>query len=938
MNIERPCILPSYIDNLTKHLSRALVLLLIIMLVLINQPVTALLHVDTTHDDFFDDGGLGRFEHTIVAGDAVQFDTIDGAWDQSDWSDGPGKSIWNNDHGFTAGDGLEYNTSGELSLWNRAGKWAPRTPMSEDTYGQGIVWTGDRFIITGGTGSTGGHSSVYEYFIETDNWNPLNDMPSDRVFHASAWAGDLYVLGGGGTMDALLIYNRSLNSWANLPDAPINRSRHTMVFDGTDKILVFGGKDDTGNGVADLWSYNITSGSWVPLASAPKALYGHKAIWNHEDKVMLVTGGRNTTNYFWDTWAYDQALDSWTPLAHMPESWIDHSMAWSPELKMAFVYGGVAASDYNDQLYIYSFDDDSWTLGVAGPEGRYGHGGAWADGRMAVFGGYDQTGSLNETWIYQYFVNRSHGWMISSQVDIGMNVDFIDIDWDATVPNETSIGFQVASNTDHITWDFKGPDGTSGSMYEATSETLTDVHNGDRYFKYKVFLTSQNWTRTPVLEQFEITYMSYEMGGYFTSRTFDLLSYDPVVSSIEWDSNEPPGTSIELFVTSGPDEDLDVLNLTLRGEPMTNGQALPDNVSRYLRYEAQLFSSNASLTPSLEEVRIDYTPIPTVGSGMVEPSSGIEGELFNYSVIYTDLAERSPTLAQVIIDGATYDMTTASSSFSNGAVFMYFMALSPGVHNYYFNFRIDDINLRFPETGTLQGPSVKALNQRPVAVITLPWEGATYQVGENVVLRGDRSYDPDLDVLNFKWSSSLINGTLSTEMNDNITFWKEGAHMISLMVSDPFGDYEVAYVNIMILHQINNSVPIPVISNDDFVKFVGDTVTVDATHSRDPDGTVNEWTFDWRDGSNPDEQDNGIGRHTYTQVGTYIVKVTVTDNFGASNYTEINVIIKDVVKPPPEPVPDYNTTVEGGTWFVLVVIMAMIVVFIAVVVARRSKF
>jgi hypothetical protein len=475
-------------------------------------------------------------------------------------------------------------------------------------------------------------------------------------------------------------------------------------------------------------------------------------------------------------------------------------------------------------------------------------------------------------------------------------------------------------------------------MYD-TPQNLSDVHDGDRYFKYKFYLSSLNRSRTPVLDWFDINYVSYEMSGGFVSRTFDLLSDDPVMGAIEWDSSEPAGTSIEMFVTSGPDEGLDPEDRTVDREPVTNGQVLSDNVSRYLRYEALFMSTNASQTPSLDEVRIEYTPKATLGAGQVEPASGLEEEMFNYSVIYTDLAERPPTLAQVIIDGASYDMATASSSFSDGAVFRYSTSLSPGVHNYYFNFRVDDMNLRFPATGTLQGPSVKAKNQRPVAVITLPVEGATYQVGETVVLKGDRSYDPDMDALIYKWTSSLVNGTLSTYMNDNITFTKEGTHMLSLMVSDPFGDYDVAYANITILHQINNSVPIPVISNDDFVKYVGDTVTVDATHSWDPDGTVYKWIFDWKDGSIPDEQMDGIGRHTYTQAGTYVVKVTVTDNFGASNYTEFNVFIKDkVVPPPPEPTPDYNTTVEGGTWFVLVIVITMIVVFIAVVVARRSRY
>jgi PKD repeat protein len=55
-------------------------------------------------------------------------------------------------------------------------------------------------------------------------------------------------------------------------------------------------------------------------------------------------------------------------------------------------------------------------------------------------------------------------------------------------------------------------------------------------------------------------------------------------------------------------------------------------------------------------------------------------------------------------------------------------------------------------------------------------------------------------------------------------------------------------------------------------------VSFDGTTSRDPDGTVTDWSWDFGDGS------TGSGSrtaHTYTEPGRYFPKLTVTDNSGA---------------------------------------------------------
>ncbi|WP_231920382.1 PKD domain-containing protein [Microlunatus soli] len=66
-------------------------------------------------------------------------------------------------------------------------------------------------------------------------------------------------------------------------------------------------------------------------------------------------------------------------------------------------------------------------------------------------------------------------------------------------------------------------------------------------------------------------------------------------------------------------------------------------------------------------------------------------------------------------------------------------------------------------------------------------------------------------------------------------------------------------------------------------------VSVDGTTSADPDGTITGYSWDWGDGT-PDGA-GATGSHRYTAAGDYVVKLTVTDNGGATASTTHTVTV-----------------------------------------------
>ena len=107
------------------------------------------------------------------------------------------------------------------------------------------------------------------------------------------------------------------------------------------------------------------------------------------------------------------------------------------------------------------------------------------------------------------------GSLESSTFDTGAASNFTTLTWQPTSQSAgTTLKFQVASNTDNATWNYKGPDGTSSTYYTVSGTTINlGKHDSDDgYIRYKAFLSTTDDKNTPVLTSIAANYVS----GCFT--------------------------------------------------------------------------------------------------------------------------------------------------------------------------------------------------------------------------------------------------------------------------------------------------------------------------------------------------------------------------------------------------------------------------------------
>ena len=154
-----------------------------------------------------------------------------------------------------------------------------------------------------------------------------------------------------------------------------------------------------------------------------------------------------------------------------------------------------------------------------------------------------------------------------------------------------------------------------------------------------------------------------------------------------------------------------------------------------------------------------------------------------------------------------------------------------------------------------------------------------------ITFDGGSSVDADGNIISYTWifGDGTPNGTGITTTH---TYAAEGNYTAQLIVTDDSLASDTATIVIPI--GAPNDLPI---ANFTFNPTTGEAplqVNFNASASMDPDGTIENYAWDFGDGN------NGTGitpTHTYTQGGTYTISLAVTDNRGETGTFSRQIVV-----------------------------------------------
>ena len=557
-------------------------------------------------------------------------------------------------------------------------------------------------IIYGGYIQNSVSEDLWRYDSIRDRWTSLNPLmpPPSRCGHSMTYdeANHETLLYGGWdgtnnqdpkTYNDTWVYNSTSNNWTEEKPTvnPGMRCYFDMVYDSRrgDSLLYGGSVMSTAYGIKSVWTYNISQNNWSKIDSSydPGIRNEHSMGYDpRNDRIILFGGQLGTDNeILGDTWIYDIDNNTWEnktpPLSPPPR--ILSKLVYYPPTGTFRLFGGDTGNNLLDDMWDYNLTTNTWTniTPPFRPSPRSGMAVVYDSHRdelimsAGCIMGDDpyHEGNPSETWILGKSHYRPPGEFTSQPFDTGGSAYFGKFQFDAFVPPGTALKFQLRTATTNYSLHaaaFIGPDGTAGTFYTASNQTISNVHNGDRWLQYRAYFDTTDLNLTAVLDRVTIQYNLRQSIHILSPDEADVWSG---LQNITWTAQDPDNDSLSfsIYLENANASVLLVSNLPNGTSGWVwNTSAVPNGTYR-IRMVAD--DNNPSIPLSVTAVSGNFTifhppPPPPNHPPHVELRTPLNNSIVNTSSVQlfwlgTDL-ENEPL---------TYTIDYASHPFSNGIIF-----------------------------------------------------------------------------------------------------------------------------------------------------------------------------------------------------------------------------------------------------------------------------
>ncbi len=189
--------------------------------------------------------------------------------------------------------------------------------------------------------------------------------------------------------------------------------------------------------------------------------------------------------------------------------------------------------------------------------------------------------------------------------------------------------------------------------------------------------------------------------------------------------------------------------------------------------------------------------------------------------------------------------------------------------------------------------------------------------------------DPDSDYKDLKFKWDFGDNSTSTEANTTHRYLKEGDYLITIEVTDDTGTKSTK--SEFTVHILNRK-PIAKIRQLKNIE-AGDNVRLSGADSRDDDGYISQLLWDFGDGSESDWVNETFIEHKWSHRGTYTITLTVMDDAGLTNETQMQIRVKEAAETAGWSSDTVNTMIAGS----IITVIIIIVIVIVIIVFKRSQ-
>jgi PKD repeat protein len=299
-------------------------------------------------------------------------------------------------------------------------------------------------------------------------------------------------------------------------------------------------------------------------------------------------------------------------------------------------------------------------------------------------------------------------------------------------------------------------------------------------------------------------------------------------------------------------------------------------------------STTATITPS---------PIPP-SANAGGPYSGVVGSMINFDGTASSDADGTIALyAWDFGDGGVASGPSPTHSYSVDGSFTVVLTVT------------DNDGLTSTDS-TSASINPAGGNTPPVAQANGPYSGTE---GNAVQFSSNGSLDPDGSIATYAWDFG--DGNTSATANPSHTYVAAGTYNVSLTVTDDAGDSASDATTASIEAIVFNAPP-TADANGPYSGFVGDTIVFDGSASRDSDGAIVRYDWDFGDGTTAADA-GPAPTHVYAATGQYTVNLTVIDDAGDTGRASASVAITERAPAATDGETQYNSycaSCHGDPW------------------------